>query len=101
MRVGERPVIQGRVNVLIIIWRPETRGEGAWESNPPGRLVTPHNSFEVWAWHSIAVRSVPWSRVRTRQPSGHCPLRVPGYHRAYCQFYCQGPWSNPGRNKGG
>ena len=21
-------------------------GEGAWESNPPGRLVTPHNSFE-------------------------------------------------------
>lgn len=35
----------------------QLRGEGAWESNPPGRLVTPHNGFEDRASHRT--RSAP------------------------------------------
>lgn len=32
-------------------------GEGAWESNPPARLVTPHDSFEDCTGHRA--RSTP------------------------------------------
>lgn len=38
-------------------------GEGAWESNPPGRLVTPHNGFEDRTGHRA--RSAPIKRGNT------------------------------------
>ena len=33
-----------------------TRSEGAWESNPPGRLVTPHSGFEDRTRRSVSAR---------------------------------------------
>jgi hypothetical protein len=46
------------------------RSEGAWESNPPARLVTPHNGFEDRASHRArcapTLRRLTWIKLYHR-----------------------------------